>query len=908
MSMNYSRYHISCLQKQLKSNSVRLRSFGRITVYRILLIALTVCIIVGCYGAYGAYLGILRTSPSIDGIDKQVTPYKFSSVILAADGSELAVLKASGTDSKYASIDDIPVDVQNCFVAMEDERYWEHSGIDIRGIFRAGVSVLKDGGLDYGASTITQQLLKNQVFSGGNEKTVIDKVIRKLQEQYLAVKLEDKLSKGKILEYYLNTINLGNGSYGIAAAAQNYFGKEVSELTISEAAVLAPIAYSPTYMNPINYQEDNARRRLDCLNNLYENGFCTKAQYDEAILDSEDVYLRIAEQQTETKAVQSSKYSYFVDEVIEQVISDLEDMGYTTYEANYLLYNGGLTINTTMDTEIQAIMDKYFTDESNFPEVGSGSYYELTEDYAFSIVGSGEDAPQKHYHLSDLLKYYESWSDSGKLYYHEEGSKGISVYTLDKDDLLQKIDAFEAAMTEKFEEDNPEVSYTVWQTNSTDRDKLFTLQPQCAMVIMDQETGCVLAQYGGRGEKTGNRVLNRASQTYRQAGSTFKVLASFLPALDSCGYTLASTFDDSYYEYPDQIVTDPDEIKTVTNWYKTGYQGLQSIRKGIYYSMNIVAVRCMEAVTPATAMNYLKKLGFSKLDTDASDGVSDYNVSLALGGLTNGVSVLEMTAGYAAIANEGVYNEPRYYTSITNHDGSTLINNKQKSTPVMKSSTAYLLTSAMVDTTTIGTGTKSRFTELSIPVAGKTGTAHDNYDLWFAGFTPYYTAAIWSGFDNNFTQTDSSYYRYLWRNVMEEVHKVKNCPEDVDFVQPASIEEAVICTKCGKLAVAGLCDSYSGGNCTATEIFAKGTAPYQKCTCHVKVSICTESGKTACSGCTSVTTRILLDKIEDPDIISHGVTQDTAYCYTAAMRETCPLHSGAAAAGDSDSDSDSDDD
>lgn len=887
--MNYSHYNIVRMQKSLRSTPVRMRSLLRIMLYRILLIALTVCVIVGCYGAYGAYLGILQTSPSIDGIEKQVTPYKFSSVIVAANGTQLAVLKAAGTDAKYAKIEDIPVDVQNAFVAMEDERYWEHNGIDVRGIFRAGFSVLKEGGLDYGASTITQQLLKNQVFYGGNESSAMDKIIRKLQEQYLAIKLEDKMEKGTILEYYLNTINLGNGSYGIAAAAFNYFGKSVSELTISEAAVLAPIAYSPTYMNPLNYQEDNARRRLDCLKNMYDNGFCTKDQYDEAIADSENVYLRIAAQQTETKAQASSKYSYYVDEVIEQVIDDLVKMGYTTYEANYLLYNGGLTIETCQDLEIQAVMDSYFTNEENFPAVGSGSYYELTADYAFSIVGKGEDAPQKHYHLSDLLKYYENYTDNNKIYYHEEGKKGISTYTLNKDDLMEKIDAFEAAVTADFVSANPGVEFTTWQTSSSDRDKMFTLQPQCAMVIMDQSTGIVLAQYGGRGEKSGNRVLNRASATYRQAGSTFKVLASFLPAIDSCGFTLASTFDDCYYEYPGQEKLEEEERKTVTNWYKTGYQGLQSIRKGIYYSMNIVAVQCMEAVTPQVSMNYLKKLGFKRLDTDPSDGTSDYNVALALGGLTNGVSVLEMTAAYAAIANNGVYIEPRYYSRILNHDGSVLINNKIESTQVMKSSTSALLTNAMIDTTTIGTGSKSRFVNLDIPVAGKTGTAHDNYDLWFAGFTPYYTASIWSGFDNNFTQTDSSYYRYLWRNIMEEVHRVKGC-EATTFELPASIETAVICKKCGKLAVEGVCDAYAGGNCIGTEIFAKGTAPYQKCTCHVKVTLCAETGLTASPTCTNTVTKVLLNKLEDPDIISHGRTEDTPYCYTAAMRATCTGH------------------
>ncbi len=248
----------------------------------------------------------------------------------------------------------------------------------------------------------------------------------------------------------------------------------------------------------------------------------------------------------------------------------------------------------------------------------------------------------------------------------------------------------------------------------------------------------------------------------------------------------------------------------------------------------------------------------------------------------------------AAIANNGVYNKPRYYTKILNYDGTTLINNKTSSTQVMKSSTAYLLTDAMVDTTEIGTGKKSKFQNLKIPVAGKTGTAHDNYDLWFAGFTPYYCAAIWSGFDGNFSQTDSSYYRYLWRDIMEEVHVLKKC-EKKDFVMPSSIVTATVCTKCGNLAVPGLCDQYSGSDCVAEEIFAKGSVPYQTCTCHVKVTICTESQCLASASCPSVISKIFLDKTETELSKSHGGTQDTPHIRPTESYQVCPIHTGQAA-------------
>ncbi len=879
--MNYSYYQIVQRQKMLRSNTRRVYSLLRITFFRLALMFMAFCMIVGTYGAYGAYLGIIRTSPSIDSIS--VTPEGFPSTIYYADGSVCLQLVGAGSNREYVSIDEIPKDIQNCFVALEDERFYEHSGIDIRGIFRAAFSVVKVRSLDYGASTITQQLLKNQVFSGGNEKSAVDKVVRKLQEQYLAIKLESKYSKPLILEYYLNIINLGNGAYGIQRAAQTYFGKNVDELTISEAAVLAPIAWSPVYMNPLKYPEDNARRRKDCLDNMLENNFCTKEQYDIAIADTEDVYLRIGLHSQYTEGTNNSYYSYFVDELIEQVVEDLQKQGYSSYDAYRLLYNGGLQIYSTQDKDIQAVMDKYYQDEEHFPAVGKGSYYELSESYALSIVAT--DGTSCHYHLKDLLEYYADYKDAGKLYYHEKGSAGINKYTLDKDDLNQKIDAFIEAMKKKFEKDYPGKEYRIQESRS------ISLQPQSAMVIMDPSTGDVVAQYGGRGKKVGNRVLNRASGTYRQAGSTFKVLASFLPALDTCGFTLASTFDDSYYEYPDQENIDEKDRATVTNWYRTGFEGLQSIRKGIYHSMNIIAARCMEQVTPYTAMSYLEDLGFSQLDTDPSDGVSDYTIALALGGLSTGCSVLEMTAAYAAIANEGIYHKPRYYSQILSYNGNVMISNKVKSSQVMKTSTAYLLTNAMEDTTKIGTGTKSRFQNLNIPVAGKTGTAHDNYDLWFAGFTPYYCAAIWSGFDNNFSQTNSSYYRYLWRDIMEEVHVLKGC-EEKGFEAPSSIVSAKICTKCGNLAVEGLCDQYEGGSCVAEEIFAKGTVPYQSCTCHTKVTICTESNSLATETCPGIVSKVYLNKTETELSKRHGGTQDTAYILPESLTQLCPLHEG----------------
>lgn len=875
--MNFSHYNLIKMQKETRSLATKFRSMVYVFLMRLLVVVLVICTIVGSYSLYGGYRGIISRSPDLDGVfEDNKNLEKYSTFIYYANGEKMDVELSRGESNRIkADINEIPLAVRNCFVAMEDERFYEHSGIDVRGIFRAAYSVLKERSLDYGASTITQQLLKNQVFSGGNEKSPIDKILRKVQEQYLAVQLEYRLDKDTILEYYLNTINLGNGAYGIEKAAQVYFGKSASDLTISEAAVLAPIAWSPTLANPLKDQNKNTTRRADCLKNLYENGFCTKEEYLAALADTEDVYERIQQQNQVQIETKSSTRSYFVDQMIKQLTADLKAAGYSAAETDRLIFSGGLQIYTTQDKSIQSIMDSYFMDESNFPAIGKGSYYQLDSRYALSIVGASGAAV--HYHLADFLKYFENYNDSAGLYYHKNRTRtGINVCCLSQDDLNAKLDEFVEAKTQDFRLNHPGDECTAQES------RLIRLEPQCAMVIMNPKTGEVVAQYGGRGEKVGNLVLDHASGAYRQAGSTFKVLASFLPALDAAGFTLASTFDDSYYTYPGNG-------KAVNNWYAGYFEGLQPIRAGIYNSLNIVAVRCLEKVGTRTAVDYLLKLGFKKIDTDPSDGISDYNAAIALGGLTNGCTVLEMTAAYSAIANEGVYVEPRYYTYVLDHDGKILLNNDMHYSQVMKTSTAYLLTNAMVDTTTIGTGTKSRFQNLKIPVAGKTGTAHDNFDLWFAGFTPYYCAAIWSGYDDGFSQTDTNYYRVLWRKVMEDVHALKGC-EAKGFTMPNSICYATICTKCGKLAVPGLCDMTDEESCMKSEIFAKGTVPYESCTCHEMITICEETGCRANIGCKDTIDKVFLIKEESEICKEHGGTWDTKNIMQPEQDMLCPLH------------------
>lgn len=910
--MDFSKKGIIKKQHQIKSWSKRLVSKSRVFAFRAALIAVLAFGIFACVSVFGAMKGMIDDAPELSQIN--IDPEKFTTHIYYSDGSVSGTVVGVESNRILVTSEQIPKVLKDCFVAIEDERFYEHDGIDLPGIVRAGYSGIKSvlnhtgGLLDYGGSTITQQLLKIRVFGYGNEKYAIDKITRKVQEQYLAIQLEDAYTKDEILVAYMNNINLGNRSFGVQMAALNYFGKNVWELTLSESAVIAAIALSPVRQNPITYPERNAERRQSCLEKMLELGLCSPAEFDEAIND--EVYARIKNYAYENN--EEVYYSYFNDEVIRQVLDDLEAAGYSPELAEDLVYSGGLDIYTTQDKDIQAVVDSVYCDESNFPELGNetGSFYELTQDYSVSILKA--DETPEHYQFGHILNYYADYNDSDLKFYHENyrsSHRGISRYTTDPDLLNEMIDKFIASVMEEGD------------SILAERPRIYTLQPQSSFVVIDQKTGHVMAVYGGRGEKTGSLTLNRATTTLRQVGSTFKVLASFLPALDTAGMTLASVADDAEYHYPGTTTK-------VTNWNGDIYEGLTPIRRAIYRSMNIVACRIMEQVTPHVSFDYLKKLGFTTLVESQTDDngkiYSDIGIPLALGGITNGVTNLELTAAYATIANNGIYNRPVFYTKVVDHNGKVLLSNESASTQVIKTSTAYLLTNAMQDTTTLGTGTNLAFkqgevndyisvyakrkfgittdeeasaneeykayvsdlkTKLSgMPIAGKTGSSHYT-DLWFVGYSPYYTAAIWTGFDNNVRQINRNYHQHMWRKIMEQIHVVKE-KEATSFAMPDSILRATICTKCGNLAVTGLCDQVDA---VKTEIFAKGTVPTEKCTCHVKASICTVSDQLASVYCPAETTteKVYLIKEETsptydtPNILPAGEDAVTCTIHTA---------------------------
>lgn len=855
--MNYSKKGIENKQRYIKSTSRRLISKTRITLFHLCIVGFVALAIIGTYAGFGFVKGLIDSSPDISQID--VIPQGYTTKIHDKDGNVIESLAGAQANREYVYLKDLPDQVKNSFISIEDARFYEHNGIDVEGIFRAAVKGLATGHFSEGGSTITQQLLKNQVFGGGLEKTFMGKVERKIQEQYLAIQLEHKLDKNTIMEYYLNTINLGSGTFGVQTAAKRYFNKDAKDLTLSEAATIAAIAQSPVYNNPITHPDNNKERRDRILSLMLEQGLSTQAEYDTAMAD--DVYTRI--QTVNSEKDPTGYYTYFVDAVIEQVITDLQvKLGYTETQASNLLYSGGLDIYTTQDTDIQNIVDSVYSDPANFPDMGV-SYWELT--YALSI--QKPDGTDIHYHGNDLLNYYKDYKDPDNLYVHQDGSQ-FSLLFLDKDDMQKKIDAFREAMMGPGDKILGETATMI-------------IQPQSSFVVMDQHTGEVVAIEGGRGDKGGNRTLNRATDTERQPGSTFKILSTYLPAFDSAGFTLASVQDDAgpYYY--------PGTTKEVRNWTADQkYNGLTTLREAIYNSMNICTVKTMVQVTPQLGYDYLQKLGFTTLveSEKTPDGrvVSDITPAMALGGLTYGVKNIELTAAFAAIADDGVYTEPIFYTKILDKDHNVLIDNTPKKEQVMKDSTAFLLTSAMEDVVNKGTGKNVKLTKIDMPVAGKTGSTSDYNDLWFSGFSPYYTATIWSGFDNNRSQTDKTYPRKIWKTIMEQIHIKKNL-EKKDFDMPDSIVAVKICTKSGKLAVPGLCDQYIGGDTTRVEYFAKGTEPTENCDVHVRATICTASGDKTTDYCPPSLTKEEVFLIKDET----SVTADTPFILPT---KTCPIH------------------
>ena len=670
----------------------------------------------------------MMTAPSITILDAKPDGYR--SNVLDDEGTVVLTLSGEESNRVYVTLAEVPDDLQHAFVAIEDERFYEHHGIDPKGIVRAFVRGIQAGSFTEGASTITQQLLKNNVFKEWtSEATFYDRLVRKVQEQYLAICLELHVDKDWILENYMNTINLGGGNWGVETASKYYFHKDVTTLNLSEAAVLASITKNPTKYNPRINKEANAERRESVLDKMKELGFISEEAYNEAMAD--DVYARIA--QAESEPVDNTEIlTYFEDAMIYEVLADLmAATGCSEEQAWNMIYRGGLTIHSTENSVLQQICE----DEANNPD-------------------------------------------------------------------------------------------------------LYSTDAQVSMVLIDTETGQVKAMVGGRGQKTASLILNRATSEPRQPGSTIKIIGEYAAALDEGKITLGTIFDDAPYTYSDGT-----EVQNADGT----YGGFTTVRSAIVKSNNIVALKTFQELGIDAVWEELNNFGISTLTED------DRVEALALGGLTNGVTNLELTAAYGTIARGGTYIKPSYYTKIVDHDGNVLVDKQAQSRQVISESTAALLTNAREDAMWSGTGADAAFEGMDI--AGKSGTSTNGVDLWFVGYSPYLTCGVWGGYDDRSGQEESTYVKNVWRTVMSRAHESR---EYMHLSSEEGLTKVVICKKSGKVAITGVCDCTKQGDMTVTEYFVPGTEPTEKCDCHVAVTVCDSSGQKANKYCTATHKEVYL--------------------------------------------------
>lgn len=681
------------------------------------------CTFAGILG--GVCLGYLKSADAITPNQLELT--KLTSFIYDSEGAEIAQIK--GSENRVVVVhSEIPDNMRNAFIAIEDKNFYNHGGVDSKRFIKAAISyIINFGDASFGGSTITQQLVKNIT---GNEDSTIK---RKVQEAWQAIQLERNLSKDQILDNYMNRITTGSGCYGVQAAAKKFFNKDVKDLSLAECASIAGVTKSPGYYDPTlgeNNKKRNKERQEIILQAMLNQGKITQNEYNEAIAEELKIYVRNTDENVSVNNVQS----YFVDYVLTQVQKDLmEKYNISSDAANIKIYNSGLKIYTTQDTKIQKVMNEEFTNIENFPV-----------------------------------------------------NKKIS---------------------------NPD------------------MQAQAAMLILDPTTGQIRGMYGAYGYKKGNFTLNRATSMKRQPGSSFKPIAVYGPAIDLGLITPATVVDDVPIYLDPQHPTTPYPKNS-----ESGFRGLSTVRSGIRSSINVVAAKVfMDYLGAEKSIAYLKKVNIDR----SKEGY----VSMALGGLNEGVNPLIMSAAYVPFVNDGVYLEPISYTKVTDESGNVILDKAkvQKKNIVYKETTAFLMTSMMRDVVTSGTaatgglGTVKNSAGKVMPTAGKTGTTNDNYDKWFVGYSPYYVGATWYGYNNPKSLKNSEYNQSLklWNKVMNRIHADL---EIKDFQQPEGLVKKSICIYSGKLP-GKYCSQDPRGNAIRTEYFAKGTEPTDTCDVHVLAKV-----------------------------------------------------------------------
>ena len=578
--------------------------------------------------------------------------------------------------------------------------------------------------------------------------------------------------------------------------------------------------------------------------------YISAKEYQQASEDN--VYAKIKSHTA--KGNKNSVYSYFTDALITQIVADLQEQkGYTQSQAYQLVYRGGLKIYSTQNTKLQKIADSVINNPDNYPVATKFSL-----EYKLQVTHS--DSSSSTYTEINVASYFRK---------KKKDPTYKTIYN-SKKEMKAAVKAFRKSVMKKGDKKKAESIH-------------YSMEPQLSYSLIDQKTGQVKVLVGGRGQKQDDLALNRATSVKRQPGSTFKILSTYAPAIDTGSMTLATVFDDAPYQY--------ENGQKVTNYVSTSYKGLTTVRDAIIDSNNIVAVKALTDLTPQVGFDFLQKLGFTTLVNNrvSTNGTyeSDVNQSLALGGITDGVTNVELTAAYAAIANQGTYNTPVLYTTVKDSNGNVLLSNKKKSRKVIKKSTAWLLTNAMEDVVKKGTGRAAQL-DSDMAVAAKTGTTSNNYDYWFCGYTPYYTASVWTGYDYNTSfDNDEDYHKVIWKKIMDRIisekkQKVKSFPSN------KNIKKAEICIKSGKKALPNVCSKDPEKSMVRTEYFASGTVPKDSCDAHIAVTFCLKSHLVAQKFCPDKFRYTKIFRVR-PKHSSHK-TDDEPYFLNIDINNKCNIH------------------
>ena len=734
-------------------------------ILNIFLTLLLICVIVGVVvgSAFAIYVKNYLMEDDFDivglktGLDKTSRIYYMDDA--TGDWTEIESERLHGTENRmWVSIQDMPANLTNAFVAIEDKRFYEHHGVDWYRTLGATLSFIT-GGDNYGGSTITQQLIKN--FTEEDDTTIQ----RKVKEIFRALSLTKKRSRDEILEMYLNTILLSRNNYGVQAAANYFFDKDVSELSLVECAALAAIPKSPTKYDPQRNPEQNKLRRDVVLDEMEKLGWITSEECDEA--KNTELVLNINQG---GKNVAESTFSYFTDALIEQLITDFEtEYGYTREMASNLIFSGGLEIHATVDPRIQDIMEEVFEDPETFPVVSEG------------------------------------------------------------------------------------------------------IQPESAMVVIDPYTGDVVGIVGGRGEKTVSRSLNRATKSVRQIGSSIKPITVYAPAMDMGLIQYSTVIDDTPVEYND---------KKGRYWPVNAprvYDGKITVNYALERSKNTVAVKVLEQMGVDYAYRFAKDtLGLHSLVESDRD-----RAPLALGGLTYGLTVLEVAAAYSIFPNDGIYSSPRLYTEVLAEDGTVLLSRPTEQRVAVSESTAAIMTKMMQNAVARGTGAAVTLKN-KVNAAGKTGSTDEDKDRYFVGFTPYYVGACWFGYDTPkyLGKFSGNPALTAWDIVMTKIHSdLIESGAPLEKFDSSGLVTAQYCKDSGK-APGPYCALDLRGNRIETGYYKPGTEPTEVCDCHVPVLWDTATKRVASPDCPpQFVKQIALVREEKRSFRTQLVIADAQYTY-----------------------------